>query len=53
MTTTTLDLALVTEYLQSIARREVNEQLGGSNGKPINITLDIVAQLPSYKPVAR
>ena len=38
-TTSTPDIAIATDNIQKIAKREVSEQLGGSNHKPVILTL--------------
>ena len=38
-TTSTPDIAIATDNTQTIAEREVSEQLGGSGHKPVTLTL--------------
>ena len=38
-TTSTLDIAIATDNIQKIAKREVSEQLEGSDHKPVILTL--------------
>ena len=38
-TTSTPDIAIATDNIQKIAKREVSEQLGGSDHKPVLLTL--------------
>ena len=38
-TTSTPDIAIATDYIQKIAKREVSEQPGGSDHKPVILTL--------------
>ena len=38
-TTSTVDIAIATDNTQMIAKREVSEQLGGSDHKPVILTL--------------
>ena len=53
LTTTTPDLAFATGDVTSIAERHVMDQLGGSDHKPVLITLDINNKTPEPKPFPR